>query len=564
MRMRCDNVGLSAAGEAARVAAPAAPRRRLAIGVRGLVFGAARRDAASGAPSCGWLATGLLAFALGAGTGAAAQPPLIEAVQRGDPATVRALLEAGADPDAAAADGATALHWAVHRDDGASAALLIRAGADVTAANRYGVAPIALASQNGSAPMLARLLAAGADANRAQPEGETALMTAARTGRVEAVRLLLDHGADVNAAEQWRGQTALMWAAAEGHEAAVRELIAHGADVHARSGRTPAAAGGPAAGNDAGPPDGTAPPRGFSAFLFAVQGGHLGAATVLADAGAEVDDSAPDGSSALVVAIDNRHYAVARWLLARGADPDADGVGWTALHAAVLAHRPHFRVVPDPSPTGSLSSGALIEALLAAGADPNAASRERVRLATQTSPLFPTEGVTPFLLAAIAADAALMRLLLAHGADPEVTTATGSTALMAAAGAATYAGQGAGSEADALEAVTLLLDGGADVHAADEAGNTALHGAANRGANSVVELLLARGARLDAANGRGWLPVTIAQGPIDTIEPFPETWALLRERTLAVGTAVPPCPTCALGILHDDALIATGARETGR
>ena len=503
------------------------------------------------------LASGLLAFVLCTGAGVAtAQSSLIEAVKRGDLAAVRVLLERGAAVDAPEIDGTTALHWAVHRDDGDVASLLIGAGADVTAANRYGVAPIALASLNGSAPMLARLLAAGADANRAQPEGETALMTAARTGRVEAVRLLLDHGAAADAAEQWRGQTALMWAAAEGHTAAVRELVSHGADVHARSGQAEGAASGPAAGDDAGAVDGASPPRGFSAFLFAVQGGHLDAATVLADAGADVDDMTPDGSSALVVAVDNRHYELAAWLVDRGADPNADGVGWTALHTAVLAHRPHFRVVPDPSPTGNLSSGALIAALLAAGADPNAPSRERVRLATQTSPLFPTEGVTPFLLAAVAADVPLMRLLLAHGADTSVTTASGSTALMAAAGAATYAGQGAGSETDALGAVTLLLDAGVDVHAADEAGNTALHGAANRGANSVVELLLAHGARLDAANGRGWLPVTIAQGPIDTIEPFPETYALLRERSLAAGVDVPPCPTCALGILHDDALIA--------
>ena len=507
--------------------------------------------------SRGCSVSAVLALAVCAGAGeAAAQSPLFEAVKQGDRTQVQALVERGADVDAPEVDGTTALHWAVHRDHGDIVALLIGAGADVTAANRYGVAPIALASLNGSASMLARLLAAGADANRAQPEGETALMTAARTGRVEAVRLLLDHGADVNAAEQWRGQTALMWAAAEGHAAAVRELIAHGADVHARSGHAEAAASGQAAGDDGGAGDGAALPQGFSAMLFAVQGGHPGTAAVLADAGADVDDMAPDGSSALIVAIDNRHYELAAWLLGRGADPNADGVGWTALHTAVLAHRPHFRVVPDPSPTGNLTSGALIEAMLAAGADPNAASRERVRLATQTSPLYPTEGVTPFLLAAIAADVPLMRLLLAHGADTSVTTATGSTALMAAAGAATYAGQGAGSEADAFEAVELLLDSGADVHAADEAGNTALHGAANRGANSVVELLLAHGARIDAANGRGWLPVTIAQGPIDTIEPFPETYALLRERTLAAGVDVPPCPTCAIGILHDDALIA--------
>ena len=433
----------------------------------------------------GRLVSGLLALVLCTGAGAAtAQSSLIEAVRQGDGAAVHSLLDRGAAVNAPEIDGTTALHWAVHRDDGDIASLLIDAGADVTAVNRYGVAPIALASLNGSASMLARLLAAGADANRTQPEGETALMTAARTGRVEAVRLLLDHGADVNAAEQWRGQTALMWAAAEGHAAAVRELVSHRADVHARSGHAEGSAGAPAAGDAAGAADGVAPPRGFSAFLFAVQGGHIDVAAVLAESGADIDDMAPDGSSALVVAIDNRHYELAVWLLDRGADPNADGVGWTALHTAVLAHRPHFRVVPDPSPTGNLTSGELIEALLAAGADPNAASRERVRLATQTSPLYPTEGVTPFLLAAIAADVPLMRLLLAHGAETRVTTASGSTALMAAAGAATYAGQGAGSEADALEAVKLLLDTGVDVHAADEAGNTALHGAANRGANS--------------------------------------------------------------------------------
>ena len=517
-----------------------------------------------GVCSGGRLASGLLAFLLCVGVGgAAAQSPFIEAVKQGDLAQVRALVDGGADIDVPEIDGTTALHWAVHQDDGDMAALLIRAGADVRAANRYGVASIALASLNGSAPLLSRLLAAGADANRSQPEGETALMTAARTGRVEAVRVLLDHGADVDAAEQWRGQTALMWAAAEGHAAVVRELIDHGADIRARSG-SPAAAG-VAAGDAPDGEEGDAPrPAGFSAFLFAVRGGHLEASAALVEAGADVDDMAPDGSSALIVAIDNRHYGLAAWLLDRGADPNADGVGWTALHTAVLAHRPHFRVVPDPSPTGSLGSGGLIEALLAAGADPNAASRERVRLATQTSPLFPTQGVTPFLLAAIAADAPLMRQLMAHGADLGIATAGGSTALMAAAGAATYAGQGAGSEADAREAVALLLDAGADVHAADDAGNTALHGAANRGANSVLELLLAHGARIDAANKQGWMPVTIAQGPIDTIEPFPATYALLRERTLAAGVAVPSCPTCAIGILHDDTLISDSSRDAGR
>ena len=388
--------------------------------------------------------------------------------------------------------------------------------------------------------MIERLLAAGADVNASLLEGETALMTAARTGAVEAVRVLLAHGADVNAAEQWRGQTALMWAAAEGHAAVVRELVARGAEVGARS---RAAADGER-------------PAGFSAFLFAVRNGHLEAAMALADAGASVDDTAPDGSSALVVAVDNRNYELAAWLLQRGADPNADGVGWTALHTAVLAHRPHFRVVPDPLPTGNVDSFGLLDALVTHGADPNRPAERRVRLAQATSPLFDTVGSTPFMLAAVAADVPVMRLLLAHGADPYVTTPAGSTALMAAAGAATYAWQSPGSEEEALAAVRLVLESGVDVNEADEAGNTALHGAANRGANSVIELLLARGARLDAANGEGWLPVTIAQGPVDTIEPFPETYRFLLGLMEEAGLTPPACPQCALGHTVDEIILA--------
>lgn len=496
---------------------------------------------------------GLLALALCLGPGAAdAQIPLIEAIKRADLAAARDLLGRGADVDAPEVDGTTALHWAVHRDDGEAADLLLRAGADVSAANRYGVAPIALACTNGSVAMVQRLLAAGADANRSQHEGETALMTASRTGRVEVVRLLLDHGAEVNAAEEWRGQTALMWAAAEGHAEVVRTLVDHGADVAVRSG-APGDPGAdpspPAGGAGAGAPGAESPRPGFSALLFAARGGHLDAARILADAGADVDDTAPDGSSALIVAVHNRNYELAAWLLERGADPRADGPGWTALHSAVLAHRPHYRVVPELAPTGNLDSFGLIEALVVHGADPNAPSSRRIRLAEQTGPLFATLGATPFLLAAIAADTEVMRLLLAHGADPDLTTPVGSTALMAAAGAATYASQGAGSEADAHAAVKLLLDLGVDVNQTDDAGNTALHGAANRGANSVIELLLAHGAQLDAANEQGWLPVTVAQGPVDAIEPFYETYEFLRDLMAEAGLPVPDCPQCALGFV---------------
>ena len=157
-----------------------------------------------------------------------------------------------------------------------------------------------------------------------------------------------------------------------------------------------------------------------------------------------------------------------------------------------------------------------------------------------------------------------MRLLLAHGADPYVTTPAGSTALMAAAGAATYAWQSPGSENEALDAVRLVLESGVDVNEADEAGNTALHGAANRGANSVIELLLARGARLDAANEEGWMPVTIAQGPVDTIEPFPETYRFLLGLMEAAGLPPPDCPQCAIGHTVDEIILAGSEPDAAR
>ena len=485
---------------------------------------------------------------------AAERPPLIDAASQGDLARLRALLDEGTDVGSATTDGTTALHWAAHRDDAAAARLLIEAGADVSATNRYGVAPLSLAATNGSALMIEELLEAGADANTSLPEGETALMTAARTGRVEAVDVLLDHGADVNAAEQWKGQTALMWAAAQGHADVVQTLIDQGARVDARSG-VPRSSTEESDHDADDTEDAEDQTTGFSALLFAVRGGHIDATAALLAAGAEIDDTAPDGSSALVVAVDNRNYELAAWLLDRGADPNTDQVGWTALHVAVLAHRPHFRIIPDPLPTGTLDSFGMLEALVEHGADPNRQATKRIRLAQAVSPLFDSLGSTPFMLAAIAADVPVMKLFLEHGADTRVTTPAGSTALMAAAGAATYAWQSPGTEAEALEAVRLVLDTGVDVNQADEAGNTAMHGAANRGANSVIDLLLDRGAQLDAANNEGWMPVTVAQGPVDTIEPFPETYAYLLDLMTRADKASPDCPQCAIGFTADESII---------
>ena len=335
------------------------------------------------------------------------EAPLIDAVRAGDVAEVRALLAGAADPDQPSLDGTTALHWAANRDDLDSARLLIEAGARAGVVNRYGATPLLVAATNGSAEMLEVLLAAGADPNVGLPEGETPLMRAARAGRPGAVRALLRHGADVDAAEQWRGQTALMWAAIEGNTAVALELVAGGADVHARS------AGG------------------FTPLLFAVRHDRRDVLRVLAAAGADVNDTLPDGMSALCLATLNAHYDTGVWLLEQGADPNAAGQGWTALHQLVWARRPNLGFNnPAPIPTGLVSDLDFVRALADHGADLDARQAREPRggdgsgTAGGYRNVLNRVGATPFLLAAKAADAELMRLLVSLGADPCCPTRT--------------------------------------------------------------------------------------------------------------------------------------------
>jgi ankyrin repeat protein len=113
-------------------------------------------------------------------------------------------------------------------------------------------------------------------------------------------------------------------------------------------------------------------------------------------------------------------------------------------------------------------------------------------------------GATALLFAAKSADVEVMRLLLANGADPKINTGVNITPLMAAAGIAWASNQDKASEADVLEAVKLLVEGqGLDVNFVADTGETAMHAAAYRGANSVVQYLFDRGAKLDVIDKSG-------------------------------------------------------------
>src|SRR5207244_5324984 len=93
----------------------------------------------------------------------------------------------------------------------------------------------------------------------------------------------------------------------------------------------------------------------------------------------------------------------------------------------------------------------------------------------------------------------------------------------------------------AEEAVKLLLDAGADVNAVNEADFTALHGAAYRGLNEVIQILVEHGANINARDYRGRTPYRIAEGTKQSFQfqDWPETAALLRRLGADTRLGVP-------------------------
>ncbi len=526
-----------------------------------------------------WLRTFVVAVAmpvarLGAADVVAAVPepsPLADAVQHGDVRAIQALLKGKVNVNAPQPDGATALHWAAYKSDAESAAALIRAGANVHVKNKYGVTPLSLAADQGSVAVLDIFLKAGAKPNdpiHFVNSGETPLMHAARSAKVDAVRLLARAGADVNAKETWNGQTALMWAAADGDSAMVATLLELGADLRAKSNA------------------GTTP------FLFAVRKGDLRSVQAMLAAGAGVNEKrSGDLATPLLTAVINGHADLVDLLLDKGADPNAEGgttevtvVGSKAREVKLSFKTPTFREqlrdvgteggngrnnswgrplqaavhvanwhVSDILISVNIDRIRIIKSLLAHGADVNArntdmeprweGARYRRRLV----------GATAFLLASYSADVEVMRLLLAQGADPKINTGVNITPLMAAAGIAWASNQDRASEADVLDAVKLLVEEQhLDVNFAAETGETAMHAAAYRGANSVVQYLFDHGAKLDVIDKSGRTPLAVANGVEygNSFAAQPQTAVLLRK----LGAKEIPCPGLCPNLIPTQAL----------
>jgi uncharacterized protein len=477
-------------------------------------------------------------------TGETRNAALANAAMEDDIDAVRLLLKQGADVNSVQGDGTTALHWAAIRNDFEIGHLLIRSGANVNAATRIGgLTPLYLAAGAGNARMVSELLQAHASAKATNSvNGTTALMKASAAGSAEVVKLLLDHGADPNAKESGLDQTALMFAASADRADVVTLLAARGADLkvtskvtriqpqkdldsedfpldadlilHANLPPGKAAADAALAGRRSSPTIS----GGMTALLLAARDGRSAAARALLDAGAHVNQpSAGDNSEPLVMAIINGHFDIAQLLLNRGADANAlNQDGLAPLYATIDARWAPASGGPVPLVGREKTSYLdLIKALLDHRANPNA----RLGRKLWFRPLFHdqmwigTPGSTAFWRAAQATDISAMRVLVERGADPKIPSDEGDTALMLAAGVGWAGNFTRNAPSSALEAARYCLELGLDVNTQDVTGYTALMGAAWRGDDDLVRLLIDRGAKLDARTHRGWSATDMATGP---------------------------------------------------
>jgi ankyrin repeat protein len=307
---------------------------------------------------------------------------------------------------------------------------------------------------------------------------------------------------------------------------------------------------------------------GLAALHFAARQGHIDAVRTLLEFGADLNQVNPgDRMTPLLVAIVNGHFDLAKLMLDRGANPNVTAFnGVTPLYGVLNIQWHPKSLYPSPKAYQQQQTTylELMQALLEKGANPNARLQRKVWYTGYNNDYSGVDetGATPFWRAAYANDVAGMKLLIAHGADPNIPTSKpagrpftgdGVRQIQDLSGlppvpvggpgvypihAASGVGYGEGFAANShryaptgfLPAIKYLVEElGVDVNQTDHEGNTPLHLAASRGDNESILFLVSKGADVTRVNREGNTTADMANGPVQRVQPFPETLALLEK-----------------------------------
>ena len=513
------------------------------------------------------------------------------AASGGDVPTLTSLVEAGAEVDAREkAHGQTPLIFAAAAGRLEAVQALIAHGADVSAASRV-VDFVEKARYDGEArgrrqDVLAAIRKAEAEARGETVEVGAATRTDTPSGQEPTRREAADRanrdGTDTAPARQGAGTTPGQEpaAAAPDETPAEKPEDAQGEDPPEAEEEADEAEAeeDPAAEASEKPVEKPAPrPLGYSdivgrqggmtALHYAAREGYFETVVALLAAGADINlRTEGDLSTPLVVATVNGHYDMAAYLLAQGADPNlASEDGVAPLYATIANRWAPKALYPQPTAfrQQELDYMELMEMLLAAGADPSAQVNTHIWYSAYNFDLLGVNfsGASPFWRAAKALDIPAMRMLVAAGADPHMPSkkapsrrrrssndeeeedpsglppveigGPGIPPLVVAAGYG-YGRSRTGNQhrhapdSWLVTAKYLVEEMGADVNGRDSDGFGALHYAAARGDNELIEYLVGKGADPLIVARSGQTTVDMANGPIQRVQPFFETIALLE------------------------------------
>ncbi len=490
--------------------------------------------------------------------------PLHLASKVGQSNTVEALLAAGADPDARTGTGsATALHFAAAAGSAATVTALLHHGAvaDVRE-SQWGQTPLMFAAAANRVDAVHALLEGGADpAVTAKVIDITVREEEDRVDRGRRNRMLAELRQASSPGSPDVRRVAPSAGAAQGptgpagpepqQTAANARVLPQEVELRGTTEIDPLSYA-----------DLVGSHGGLTALLLAGREGHSEAAIALVEAGADIDGvSAADRTSPMLIAAINGHFDLVMALFERGADPTlASDAGATPLYAVLNMHwAPKSR---HPQTTDYMQQQAtyleVMKALLESGVDPNARLGKPLWYTTYNNDLLRVTraGATPFWRAAFALDITAMRMLMSFGVDPNVPTTKmperrppsgddpsglppvpvggpGAWPIHAASGVGYGEGFAANSHRHVIDgwlpAVQYLVEEhGVDVDVPDENGYTAVHHAAARGDNELIRYLVAQGAEVTGVSRRGQTTVDMANGPVQRIQPFPETVELLE------------------------------------